>query len=227
MSLKLGRRLRLLRSKRARAVQEENAKKVKDLVFNIQRSIRYHSRRQAFFETFDTSVNTANLILGSGAIVALIKETPGWLSISLTAVVAIISFLNLAMRSAQRSSLHSQLQQRFIDLLKRVKRLDPTQGDCGPNFKKCEEKMLDIERDEPPIYRIVDLLAHNEQCRAQGASETHIYHVPKFMVLTANLWRYETENLPTLSEAKKRAKAQQRAKNILRARRAKRRFWWS
>jgi len=190
------------------AVAPDLPKQIKDLMFNIERSIRYHSRRQAFFEMFDAVVNTSNLILGSGAVLALISDrVENWVLGILSAIVAIVSFVNLTMRSAERSALHSQLKQRFMGLLKRIKRLDHNASDCAALLRKCEEKRLDIEREEPPIYRMVDILAHNEQCRAQGEKDDCIYYVHPLKVLTANLWRYETDDLKTVEQvAKEKAK---------------------
>lgn len=182
-------------------------KQVKDLTFNIERSIRYHSRRQAFFETFDTVVNTTNLILGSSAVAGLVTDRlEDWFVGVLSAGVAIVSFINIAMRSSAKSSLHAQLQQRYIDLLKLILRLDPTNETCGPGLKRCIEKRLDIERDEPPIYRVVDILAHNDQVRAQGGPDTHIWRVPAFKAATANFWHYETDSLMTVADFEHKSK---------------------
>ena len=180
-------------------------KQVKDLTFDIERSVRYHSRRRAFFETFDGVVNAINLILGSAAVAGLVTDKlADWVLGILTASVAIVSFVNLTMRSSEKASMHSQLQQRWVDLLKPVKRLDVSAESCGAGLKRCVEKRLDIERDEPPIYRVVDLLAHNEQVRAQGGPDTHIWVVPFWLGVFANFWHFETDGIESLADFKAR-----------------------
>ena len=177
------------------------AKKLKDFSFQVERSIRYHARRQAFYESFDTIVNALNLILGSGAVISLISDQfEDWFAGVLAALVAIVSFINLAMRSAEKGSLHSQLKQRHNDLLKRVRKLDPAALNFDRAYSRCEDQLLDIERDEPPINRLVDLMSHNELALSQGAGNDYIYYVPPFKAFTANLWRYEVSQPKTMTK---------------------------
>lgn len=188
------------------------AKQLKDLKFQVERSIRYHARRQAFFESFDTTVNALNLILGSGAVLTLISaQFENWFATLLAALVAVISFINLAARSAEKGAIHSQLKQRYNDLLKRVRKIDAGAANFASSFARCEDKLLDIEGEEPPINRLVDLMANNELALSQGESNDYIYYIHPFKALTANLWRYEvsqpetmTEHLRQVAEAAKR-----------------------
>ena len=51
---------------------------------------------------------------------------------------------------------------------------------------------LHIEADEPPIYRALDLLCHNEQMRADGhpPDSEHWASVPLYQCLTCHLFRW-------------------------------------
>jgi hypothetical protein len=42
---------------------------------------------------------------------------------------------------------------------------------------KFSENRLAIEVDEPPILRVLDLLCHNEQARAQGEKQSELYPI--------------------------------------------------
>jgi hypothetical protein len=57
------------------------------------------------------------------------------------------------------------LRGRFIDLEAAILKGD----DTPENWRDWQIARLQIERDEPPIYRALDLLCYNEQCRSEGA----------------------------------------------------------
>jgi hypothetical protein len=60
---------------------------------------------------------------------------------------------------------------------------------------------FNIEKDEPPIYRALDLLCHNELAIAQGKRDpANLAHLPKWMSMTANLIRWDTNSLKSQAE---------------------------
>lgn len=167
------------------------------LAWGVETSVRYHERRQAYYERSDAFVNAVNLIAGSGAVLAIAKNAPSQVVVWLSAVVAVLSFVNLTMRSSHMAAQHAQLKQRFVDLLKRIKRLDPDAENFKDSLSKLEQRKLSIEMDEPPIFRLVHILANNELAFANGHGDEQLWHIPLHKRLTANFIRWEPTGLVT------------------------------
>ncbi|RYG88140.1 MAG: hypothetical protein EON59_05360 [Alphaproteobacteria bacterium] len=205
--------------RRPSAAREVVAKDLKDLTFYVNRSIRYHSNRQGFYERFDVRINVANLVLGSWAVLSLLDQS-NLKSIALWqgALIALLSFVNLSMRSAEKASKHSQFRQRYFDLLKKLKPIDASDPDVKQQLIACQESCFDIERDEPPTNSTLDLLAHNQQCKAQGESDSKIWAVPGWMRLTANFFDYDTVHIKTLEQVREEESAKVAARAAKKAR---------
>lgn len=192
---------------------EDLSTKSKHFKFAIELSSRYHARRQAFFESFDRVVNTLNLIFASGAVASLASGYFGKFGNGvLAALVAVLSFINLTMRSSEMATRHARLRERYGDLLKRVLKLDITDEGCGPKMKRCEEIRLDIEQDEPPANNLVVLLAHNELVLAQGDAEENLYYINRWKTFTANFWRYETNSIVSIPKYRSEQEEKERQK---------------
>lgn len=177
------------------------------LKFGIDRSVRYHERRLNFFRRTDFLVNTLSLIGSSAAVTSLLAWDPGLpLLMVFASLVAVLSYINLIMRSAEMAALHANLRQRFfvlqISLLEISSEETPTAED-RKLIKSIHRERLLIEKDEPPPFRILDLMCHNELCLAQGANPDdpgicdHLYHIPWYRSLTANVLRGESNHVRT------------------------------
>lgn len=214
-------RFRLMR--RSPAAHEVAKRELKDRTFYVNRSIRYHSNRQSFYERFDLTINVANLVLGSWAVLTLLDQSElKAIALWQGALIALLSFVNLSMRSAEKASKHSQFRQRYFDLLKKLTPIDSAAPDAKQQLIACQESCFDVERDEPPTNSALDLLAHNQQCRAQGEQDSKIWAVPWWIRLTANFFDYDTVHIKTLEQVReeKLAKATAKAAKKLRKRRS-------
>ena len=86
----------------------------------------------------------------------------------LTAVVAAAAALDSVFRFNRKARTHETLCRRFTDLSSKIAGWEPTPA----NLRKARVERLRIERDEPPVRRLVDLQAYNEELRALGKPET-------------------------------------------------------
>lgn len=171
-----------------------------DLVFCADRSIRYHDRRRAFYEFADGSSSWLSLISGSAAVAALINTAfpDGW-AIVFGCITAVTGLFMVVMRPASMAALHAQLKQRFVGL--RIKLAKVGEDVSAEQLTLFEVERLDIEREEPPIYRALDLVCHNEVALAMGKNDpAHLYRLPPYKRLTANLWRWDTNEVPSVAE---------------------------
>lgn len=141
------------------------------LGWGVDRSIRYHMRREAFFVRWHRVNLFVAMISSSAAVVALgTKLSPAASALPLlgAALAAVVSAIDLLVGPLEQAKRHYELRQRFTRLAQQI---------CGDDQsvegklvdRKCER--LEIEREEPPIYRALDLLCHFELLKAQRRPE--------------------------------------------------------
>lgn len=137
--------------------------------WNVQRSIRYHSYRQAFFEGYSRLVAGLNILLSSAAgatVMKTVEKSEAGFATALLLVLALINTFDLVYGLSKRAWHHRELRNKFIDIEKRFlagRRYDVV---AKAELNKIEEEILSIEVDEPPIYRNLDIFCHNEMVKA-------------------------------------------------------------
>lgn len=137
------------------------------LLFDVQRSIRYHNRRCGFFE-FMHRVTSVLTILMAGSVLFDIGKTgvnggevstASWL-IAISIFAAILAAMDMVIGYAKYADLHRNLKNRFIRLEQKILLSADLSDDS--DLQNLIVKRLEIERAEPPIYRALDTLCYNE-----------------------------------------------------------------
>ena|SRR6266508_3456665 len=153
-------------------------KKIKDdlheLLFGVRRSIRYHVKRQQFFDRLNGLTSFFNVIFGSAAVVALIKTNIEYVGVPAAALVTVLSSIDLVVGYSRKARVHERLACKFIDLDKEIisrNNIDLTESELA----KFSAERLDIEADEPPVKVVLDSICHNEMCRAEGYKDPKEY----------------------------------------------------
>lgn len=142
------------------------------LEFYIERSCRYHSRREAWFDNLHRITMGISLLAGSSAFAAFsssqISDKYGAIA---SAIVAILTTTNLVIGFSHKARDHQMMYRRFkqlaIDLLDQKISKDD-------DLTKIERKKLLIESDEPPIYRALDASCFNEVVRSISSDADYI-----------------------------------------------------
>ncbi|MBU3068284.1 hypothetical protein KOI40_00560 [Aestuariicella sp. G3-2] len=160
------------------------------LLFGIQRSVRYHSRREQFFDRFNTFVTVLNLILGSATILTFAaefaKDWALWAKLLPAAAVTVLSSIDLVIGSARMARTHNDLAREFIVLEKEVrtsKVSELTEEDIA-NFTG---RRLDIEMKEPPVKLVLDSICHNELLKASGYDAAEYLKIGRLQAFFAQL----------------------------------------
>jgi hypothetical protein len=136
-----------------------------DLLFDVRRSVRYHDRRRAFFEQLHRISATLTVLLAGSVLfdVARPGETAYWMTV-LAVIAALLAAMDIVIGYAGRATLHHELKRRFVAL-----EIAIVSGKDDPETtKQHQAERLHIEKDEPPIFRALDLLCHNEVAKATG-----------------------------------------------------------
>ena len=155
--------------------------------FAVQRSIKYHTRRQAFYDSWNNITNAVSILLGAGTVAALARELPlaDMLSVVFPIVITIFSTLNLVWGTTRRARLHNELYRRFIELQRKMVSSSAVEAQACRIFRG---ERLAIEADEPPTMFVLSALCHNEVARANGAGE--YFQVSLWRRCLAHVWRF-------------------------------------
>ena len=69
------------------------------LLFGVRRSIRYHSRRQMFFDRFHKVTSGINIVFGSAALMTILAKSPSEITAAAALVVTLFSTVDLVVGS--------------------------------------------------------------------------------------------------------------------------------
>jgi hypothetical protein len=141
-----------------------------DLLFDVQRSIRYHNKRRAFFDSLNTVSNVCAVGFGSGTVFSLLQSADSqWLTASLAAGVTLVSTVNLVIGSNRMARTHHDLARKFTDLERKIRAVHEETPDLVSTWWN---ERLSIESEEPPVKRVLDSMCYNEMIKAMGY--THV-----------------------------------------------------
>ena len=167
------------------------------LLFDVRRSIRYHTRRRRFFDNMYRWKTWLALVFGGAAFVSLAAQMHGDLPLLMTALVSVVSALDLVIGSTTRARLHADLARRFVELEREIALMkDPAEE----ALRTWTAQRLTIEADEPPILRVLDILCHNELLLAMDYPRRRLCVVPWHKRVLAPFVNVGAESIRTRGE---------------------------
>lgn len=154
------------------------------LLWAVQRSQRYHSRRSSFFSRWNKATAFAGVVGGSAVFASLGAALPSWVGTCAAAAVVLISGADLVVGAADMARKHNDLRRRFCEL---ESAMATAEKDDVPRWKA---ERLSIESDEPPTHVALNLLCHNELVHAKYGPKESAEHLAKM-----NWWKRITAHL--------------------------------
>lgn len=161
-------------------------------LFDVRRSARYHERRCAFFTVLHRLTNITAILL-AGVVLAELSAShasPWWIR-ALAVIGGLFSASDLVVGFGPRGDAHREFKRRFVALERKTLK-------GGDLLQKLTDKRLNIETEEPPIYRALDVLCHNEVCRALGKDKCEFYKVPRRVRWTAQVLHWNDYSFAAL-----------------------------
>lgn len=140
----------------------------------IRKSIRYHAKRRRFFENWHNISNAIAAISGSSAFAALWSGDNGHIALTLSAVVAISTSLDLVIGFAKKSSQYDELLKRFSRLLHETIVCPHT----AENLTKWQAERIVIEEDEPTFLALLVAICENEELLARDHKDYMLKGIP-------------------------------------------------
>jgi hypothetical protein len=165
----------------------------RDLLFDVQRSIRYHDRRIAYFDRLHKITNAFTILIAGVVILdAFVTSSPdggsptSWQAVKIiAAIAALLGVADLVMGFAHSVNQHRDLKRKFC-ILERQVIASKTQH----TLEEAQIQRSEIEAEEPPIYRALDAMCYNETVIARDDSLVNVRKVPRLKRLTANWLRW-------------------------------------
>lgn len=143
-----------------------------DLLFGVRRSIRYHLRRERFFDRQHKIYTSLSALSGSATIITLLSTAGDFWPALFAASVAVFSVIDLVFGIPQAAKVHHDFAGKFFNLEKAI---IGTKDICDDKLTEFKTMRLDIEIEEPPPLHILNTMCHNELLRAMGYKDKSKY----------------------------------------------------
>lgn len=168
------------------------------LDFDVQRSIRYHTRRRQFFARMGSLIKVFTTIGGLGTVTTLLAKAGECWTLMYGTLAGVFSIIDLVIGTDRLATLHSDLCAQFIALQKEMIL-------AGEEItqKKCSEfraRRLEIESQEPPVKHVLNAICHNELLRAQGYPNSHQVRISNLQKLFAPFFDWREDLIQEPSE---------------------------
>ncbi|MYB18482.1 MAG: hypothetical protein F4Y16_05790 [Holophagales bacterium] len=139
-------------------------KKSYKLLFGVQRSIRYHSRRRAWFEFLHSATIASSLVL-TGAFPIIFGDDAGVLKITSVSAAVILS-IGLVVGYARKAAQHHVLSSKFAVLESKMVPLDQSNPYSNAEYEKFFAERTSLEVEEPARKNLLNALCDYELRRA-------------------------------------------------------------
>jgi hypothetical protein len=153
------------------------------LEFGIHKSLRYHAKRRAFFDTFHRAATAIIAIAGSAAFFALIGDKTR-ISEAAAIIVVFFSTIDFVFAFPEKAREHDRLYERFSDLAAKLARLDKGQLNLNEVNELRSERLM-LEKGEPSSLDALNVICHNEEAEARGYGSSDRYKIGGFQRLVA------------------------------------------
>ena len=160
---------------------ELKSKKIKDLDFGVEKSMRYHQRRRGHYEVCHKIIMFFTIICGSAAFANFAE-----LSMYFGAAAAILPAIDLVCGLSIQAKNHEILFRRFSQLAISIR---TTGSQTEELLAKWIRERINIETDEPPMYCALEADCDNEVRRALG-KDKKLAHIGLYHWLTMNYLRH-------------------------------------
>lgn len=157
------------------------------LLFAARRSVRYHRYRQRFLDRVHECGALFTAFAGTATFAVLLAELPAgwtWVRFLAAGLTAFASAAELVLAPARRARRHDSLAVNFIALEKDLVRAGSSLTSEG--LVELQSRRLDIEAREPPVFRVLDVICHDELVTALGIDPTQRSNITGWQ----RLWRH-------------------------------------
>ncbi len=118
-------------------------------LFGVRKSVRYHQRRQAFHEWWNTVIIALSFACSASA---MAEWSAGWRQL-LIGTTSFLLMLNWVVGMTRRANIHAKLCQRFASLEQDMVPFEKKRDMEAEDEERFRRRRLEIEADEPAKIR--------------------------------------------------------------------------
>jgi hypothetical protein len=166
-----------------------------ELFFHVKKSIRYHDRRRGYFQFMRLATNAVALLLAGVAFTDLSGDASHWWFKLLAAIAGLLAIFDVVVRFDRRQEIHGDLRRRFCELEANMLKNGLDDG----QWREWANARSSIEADEPRVFRVLEMLSHNETARALGVTDAKEFNDVSWpQRITAHFWPWENASAKPL-----------------------------
>ncbi|HKQ13197.1 MAG TPA: hypothetical protein VJT80_07160 [Steroidobacteraceae bacterium] len=170
-------------------------------LFAIRRSARYHDRRTTHYDRLHRATNLVTVMLAGVVLMDLLgAEIPTPVKI-VAAIGALLGACDLVVSFSRTANLHRNLKRKFVVLERQI-------IENEMDVRQLQARRLEIESEEPAIFRALDVLCHIETCAALGKEVS--VHLPWYMRVTSQWLHWSDAGLAAQESFERRLAKQLR-----------------
>lgn len=155
-----------------------------DILFPLEKSIRYHQRRRAYYDSCHRLIMLMIIIAGSASVVDVLKFAQIWLGL----LTAALGAIDLVFGLSDKARDHEFLMRRFSGLVARIRR---SSSATPTDLLDWQAERIEIEADEPDVYWAVEAICYNEAARAWDRNPQEVVEVKLAFRLFQNIFRFD------------------------------------
>lgn len=139
-------------------------------LWGVRKSQRYHMSRVRFFTYWERAISCLTVISGTAVAASIIASAPQWVSLLFVGAITALQAIDLVVGIGARARLHIDLYRRFVVLER-----DYIEHDLDD--RKLTSRRLEIEADEPPALRWLNIICHNDLSISMYGEDANTYKV--------------------------------------------------
>jgi len=154
------------------------------VLFPVEKSIRYHRRRRAFYDSWHRWLMLGVILAGSASVADVIPSYPKVLGL----IIALFGASDLVFGLSDKARDHDFLMRRFCHLMADMRSCsEPTRA----HVDRWQVERIQIEADEPATYWALEAACFNEATRAFDRNRDDEVHLAWYYRLTKNYFQYD------------------------------------
>lgn len=144
--------------------------------FGVEKSYRYHLRRKAYYKSCDRIALIAIQLFTGLSSLAIFQQKSEFIFVYSPIIAFLFTLYYMYYKPIGMAHTHELLAKQFKRLSSNMILCQEPNDDEAEKFEAIRRQ---IEQDEPPNLKVLDILMHNEVCGSIGYI-ANIYHVNWF-----------------------------------------------
>lgn len=152
-----------------------------DIDFDVAKSLRYHSYRRSFWDSWVKLTNVLAIMSGTAVLVSIMGDNTKWAK-AMGAFVAFIGAADIVFGFSERARDHDGLYREFSRLAQDIAgTIEPTEA----QIYAWKRQRLAIEMEEPGVVGLLERRCAREECLARGLILQPPWKLSWFQILFA------------------------------------------